>query len=112
MNDNKSLEKTKFNKDLLIARYKILNEKYPNIINRKTVLSRNITPEIKEALGISEQEADDFCRWYKGIKYKELLVEGADRYNLKGEITGQVTKEEARRAREIIEYRKSQIEVN
>lgn len=52
MNDNKTDEKPKFDKDLLIARYKILNEKYPDIINRKTVLSRNITSEIQEALGI------------------------------------------------------------
>ena len=112
MNDNNTDEKPKFNKDLLIARYKILNEKYPDVINRKTVLSRNITSEIQEALGISEQEADDFCRWYKGIRYKELLVEGAKRYNLKGEVIGHVTKKEAKKAQEVIKSRKSLLKDN
>ena len=82
--------------------YERLNEKFPDVINKKQVLSNAIANEIHQALKIKVKEAEEFCGWYKGLHYKKLLIEGAGKVNLKGQIVGIVTKQEAEKAQEYI----------
>lgn len=93
----------KIDKTRAIELYKILNEKYPNVINQQQVLANSIANEIHQALKIKVKEAEAFCIWYKGLHYKKLLVEGVGKMNLKGQIIGVVTKQEADKAKEYIE---------
>jgi sRNA-binding protein len=108
MNEVENNQPPKIDSKILNDRYKLLNSMYPDIINKKTIVSNRIVQEIQEALNVTRQEANDFCKWYRGVKYQVLLVEGANRYSLKGEIIGQVTKEEENKVKSIIEKRKSE----
>ena len=85
--------------------YRILNGKYPNVINKRKPLAKGIMHEIQEELRLELETVAHFCKWYCGINYKKLLKEGASRYNLQGEITGTVTKEEEAGAKALVERR-------
>jgi hypothetical protein len=74
--------------------YRMLHEKYPEIINWECSkpLAVGIAKDIAKDLNIHKDYANSFCRYYCGRVYMQNIVEGADRYNLQGEIKGKVTK--------------------
>ena len=92
----------KIDKARAVELYKILNEKYPNVINQRQVLANSIANDIHQALKIKFKEAEAFSIWYKGLHYQKLLIEGAEKVNLKGKVIGVVTKQEADKAKEYI----------
>lgn len=76
----------------------VLSEKYPKTFPYKP-LAIGIKDElftISEELGLSKNELKSFLTFYcKSNKYRANLILNAERFNLKGEITGLVTEQEA-----------------
>lgn len=76
----------------------VLSEKYPDIFTYKP-LAIGIKEEllnISEELGISKTELKIFLNFYCRSKdYRANLILNAERVNLKGEVTGVVTEQEA-----------------
>lgn len=77
--------------------YNILHKKYPSVIDSKNIkiFAIGMKNQIAQDLNISLNKAKHFCKWYCGRLYKSKIVENALRYNLQGEVTGKVTKEQA-----------------
>jgi len=102
----------KFDNVKLNELYKKLNEKYPEVFNKRQVLSNAIANEIHQALKIKVKEAEEFCKWYQGLYYKKLLIEGKDKVNLRGVAVGKVTKQEEEKAKEYITRKKQERDKN
>lgn len=84
---------------------KILNHlriKYPNCFTRPVKpLAIGIHKELLgecEELGISGVQLKSFCKAYcKNSKYRELIIVGAERVNLQGEVASLVVEQEVRK---------------
>jgi hypothetical protein len=62
---------------------------FPGGTKRKLPLAIGVHKEIATKLKITEKVARSFCKHYCSSKsYQTICVKGAQRYNLKGEITG------------------------
>lgn len=74
------------------ALHDILNKTYP-IINSNNIkpLSIGFIKELQEKTGLSKERLKGFLRWYCGSKYQKILKAGELRYNLNGEIVGEVS---------------------
>ena len=101
--------KQKFNIKRILSIYKQLRKKYPDVIDTNNIkmLSVGINKDIAEDLSIPILEASEFCTWYCGKIYKQKMIEGADRYNLKNEVTGKINAQEALWAKEILEKKEN-----
>lgn len=76
----------------------ILSEKYPKTFPYKPLAIgiKNELFAISEELGFSKTELKIFLTFYcRSNKYRANLILNAERFNLKGEITGLVTEQEA-----------------
>ncbi|WPY01481.1 FinO bacterial conjugation repressor C-terminal domain protein (plasmid) [Candidatus Trichorickettsia mobilis] len=88
----------------LTALAKKIKEKYPIIDTKNlTLLDVDLAKELQEKCNLIVDEAKQFAKWYQGIRYKKLIVEGATKYNLDGEIVGVVSAEEALKMQEYVE---------
>jgi sRNA-binding protein len=85
----------KYDLNVLKELYSILHKSYPIIDceNRKP-LAIGFYKELKIATGLSSDILKNFMSWYCNIEYRKVIIEGANRYNLKGEAIGVVTIDE------------------
>ena len=74
------------------ALHDILHKAYPIIdSNNIKPLAIGIFKELQEKSGLPKERLKAFLKWYCGLKYQSVLKVGEPRYNLKGEIVGEVT---------------------
>ena len=74
------------------ALHDILHKAYPIIdSNNIKPLAVGIFKELQEKSGLPKERLKAFLKWYCGLKYLSVLKVGEPRYNLKGEIVGEVT---------------------
>jgi sRNA-binding protein len=87
----------KIDPNVLKELYTILNKSYPILdINNRKPLAIGTHHELREQSGLPNSLLRRFMSWYCNFKYRKLIVKGAERYNLKGEVVGVVTEEEAK----------------
>jgi len=93
-----SINKIENIKVIAIRVLNVLSEKYSNIFTYKP-LAIGIKEDllnISEELGVSKTELKIFLNFYcRSKKYRSNLILNAERVNLKGEVTGVVTEQEA-----------------
>lgn len=96
--DSKQIEKIKnhpYSSEEQKALHDILHKTYP-IINAKNPkpLAIGIFKDLQEKSGLPKERLQAFFKWYCGRKYRTTLKAGQPRYNLNGEIVGEVTPEQ------------------
>jgi sRNA-binding protein len=83
--------------------YTILNKSYPVLdINNRKPLAIGTHHELREQSGLPNYLLRKFMSWYCNFRYRKLIVKGAERYNLKGEVVGTVTEEEAKYSKKVL----------
>jgi sRNA-binding protein len=93
----------KMDPNVLKELYIILNKSYPILdINNRKPLAIGTHHELREQSGLSNSLLRCFMSWYCNFRYRKLIVKGAERYNLKGEVVGVVTEEEAKYSRKVL----------
>jgi len=90
----------KIDPNVLKELYTILNKSYPVLdINNRKPLAIGTHHELRKQSGLPNSLLRNFMAWYCNSRYRRLIVKGAERYNLKGEVVGVVTKAEAKHAK-------------
>jgi sRNA-binding protein len=93
----------KIDPNVLKELYTILNKSYPVLdINNRKPLAIGTHHELRKQSGLPNSLLRRFMSWYCNFKYRKLIVKGAERYNLKGEVVGVVTEEEAKYSKKVL----------
>jgi sRNA-binding protein len=99
---NKKMNK-KIDVNIIKELYTILNKSYPILdINNRKPLAIGTHHELRQQTGLPNYLLRKFMAWYCNFKYRKLIVKGAERYNLKGEVVGTVTEEEDKYSKKVL----------